>query len=85
MKLLGVMNGGFDITDQLLIGYFAFVRYWRKDGSTIRQYIIIHSFKKAYDSARKVVLHNILIQFGVPMKLVRLIECVQIKHIATSV
>ena len=30
-------------------------------------------FKKAYDSVRREVLYNILIQFGIPMKLVRLI------------
>jgi hypothetical protein len=31
-------------------------------------------FKKAYDSVRREVLYNILIEFGVPMKVVRLIE-----------
>jgi hypothetical protein len=31
-------------------------------------------FKKTYDTMRKEVLYNILIEFGVPMKLVRLIE-----------
>jgi hypothetical protein len=31
-------------------------------------------FKKAYDSARREVLYNILIEFGVPMKLGRLIK-----------
>jgi hypothetical protein len=30
---------GFNITDQLLIRSFAFVRYWRQNGSTMRQYI----------------------------------------------
>jgi hypothetical protein len=29
-------------------------------------------FKKAYDSVRREVLYNILIEFGVPMKVVRL-------------
>jgi hypothetical protein len=34
----------------------------------------IQDFKKAYDSGRREVLYNILIEFGVPMKLVRLIK-----------
>jgi hypothetical protein len=31
-------------------------------------------FKKAYDSVRREVLYNILIAFGIPMKLVRLVK-----------
>jgi purine nucleoside phosphorylase len=31
-------------------------------------------FKKAYDSVRREVLYSILIEFGVPRKLVRLIK-----------
>ena len=31
-------------------------------------------FKKAYDAVRKLVLYNILIDFGIPMKLVRVIK-----------
>jgi hypothetical protein len=31
-------------------------------------------FKKAYDSVRRDVLYNVVIEFGVPMKLVRLIK-----------
>jgi hypothetical protein len=31
-------------------------------------------FKKSYDSVKREVLHNILNEFGIPMKLVRLIE-----------
>jgi hypothetical protein len=31
-------------------------------------------FKKAYDSVRREALYNMLIEFGIPMKLVRLIE-----------
>jgi hypothetical protein len=39
---------------------------------TVHQIFI--DFKKAYDSVRREVLYNILIEFGVPMKLVRLIK-----------
>jgi hypothetical protein len=38
----------------------------------MRQYII--DFKKAYDSVWRKVLYNILIEFGVSMKLARLIK-----------
>jgi hypothetical protein len=31
-------------------------------------------FKKAYDSVRRQVLYNIFIEFGIPLKLVRLIK-----------
>jgi hypothetical protein len=39
MKLFGIISVGFDVTDQLLIRIFAFIRYWRKNGSTMGQYI----------------------------------------------
>jgi hypothetical protein len=39
-------------------------------GCTVIQLFI--DFKKAYDSVRREVLYNIPIEFGVPMKLVRL-------------
>jgi hypothetical protein len=39
---------------------------------TVHQLFI--DFKKAYDSVRRKVLYNILIEFGIPMKLVRLIK-----------
>jgi hypothetical protein len=58
-----------------MIRFSAFVRYWRKKweySETVHQIFI--DFKKAYDSMRREVLYNILIEFGVPMKLVRLIK-----------
>jgi hypothetical protein len=60
MKLLGTISVYFDVTDQLLIRFFAFVRFI--------------DFKKAYDSTRKEVLYSILIEIGNPMKLVMLIK-----------
>ena len=34
----------------------------------------VYDFKKAYDSVRREDLYNILIGFGVPMKVLRLIK-----------
>jgi hypothetical protein len=65
----------FDITDQLLIRFFAFIRYWRKRkweyNETVQLFV---DFKKVYDSVRRDVFYSILIEFGVPMKLGRLIK-----------
>jgi hypothetical protein len=64
---------GFDITDQLQIRPFAFVRYWRKKWDyreTIHQLFVY--FKKIYDSVRREVLYNILTDYGTPMELVLL-------------
>jgi hypothetical protein len=73
---------GFDVTDQLLIRFSAFVRYWKKNreyNETVHQLFI--DFKKAYDSVRREVLYNILIEFRVPMKLVGLIKiCLNETH-----
>ena len=41
-------------------------------------------FKKAYDSVRMEVLYNILIEFGIPKKMVRLVKCVWLKHPPTT-
>ena len=40
-------------------------------------------FNKAYDSVRREVLYKILIEFGIPRKLVRLIK-MSLKHITES-
>jgi hypothetical protein len=49
------------------------VRYWKKweHNETVHELFI--DFRKAYDSVRREILHKILIEFEVPMKLVRLI------------
>jgi hypothetical protein len=65
----------FDVTDQLLIRFSAFIIYWVKDGEyneTVHQLFI--DFKKGYDSVRRQVLYNILIEFRVPMNVVRPIK-----------
>jgi hypothetical protein len=75
MKLLGIISVGFDVTDQLLVRSFAFVRYLKKKweyNETTHQLFV--DFKKAYDSVRRAVLYNILMDLGVTMKLVRLIK-----------
>jgi hypothetical protein len=37
-------------------------------------YQLFIDFKKVYDSVRREVLYNILIEFGIPMKLIRIIK-----------
>ena len=76
-KLLGIINVNSDATGRLLIIYSAFGKYLRKKweySEAVHQLFI--DFKKAYDSVRREVLYNILIEFGIPKKLVRLIKCV---------
>jgi hypothetical protein len=61
----------FDATGQLLI--FCIVKYLKKKCIEAMCQLCI-DFKKAYDSVRREVLFNILIESGIPMKLVRLIK-----------
>jgi sorting nexin-29 len=77
---------GFAVTDQLLITFFAFAKYWRKKleyNETVYQLFV--DFKKAYDSVRREVLYSILTQSGVPMKLVRLTKMCLKKYTVKSV
>jgi hypothetical protein len=66
---------GFDVTDQLLTEFPSFrqilEKKWEYD-ETVHQLVI--DFKKAYDSVKGEVLYNIIIEFGVPTKLIRLIK-----------
>jgi len=64
-----------DAIGQLLITCSLFVKYLRKKrehSEAVHQLFI--DFKKAYDSVRREALYNILIEFGIPKKLVRLIK-----------
>jgi hypothetical protein len=65
MQLLGAISVDFDVTDQLLTRFSAFVRYIRQIlgkkweyNETVHQLFI--DFKKAYDSVRREVLYNLL-------------------------
>jgi hypothetical protein len=58
-------------TDQIC---FAFIRYWRKNGNTKTVHQLFINCKKVYNSVRREVLYNILIKFGVPTELVKLIK-----------
>jgi len=55
-----------------LITYSACAKYLRKNENTIKKLFI--DFKKAYDSVRREVLCKIVIEYGIPRKLVRLIK-----------
>ena len=75
-KLLGIINVDSDATGQLLIIRIFCIRQilekkWEYNQAVHQLFI---DFKKAYDSVRREVLYNILIEFGVPKKLVRLIK-----------
>jgi hypothetical protein len=73
MKLLGIINVSSNIIDQLLIKFSAFIleKKWEYNESVHQLFI---DFKKAYDSVKREVLYNILIEFGVPVTLVGLIK-----------
>jgi hypothetical protein len=67
----------FDATGQLLIIYFAFVKYLREREK--REYNealhqLCADFKKVYNLFRRKVLYNILVEFDISMKLLRLIK-----------
>jgi len=74
-KLLGIINVDFNATGQLPIIHSAFAKYLRKIGEYNEAgHQLFTDFKKAYDSVRREVLYNILIEFHIPIKLVRLIK-----------
>jgi sorting nexin-29 len=58
-------------TDQIFCIRQILEKKWEYNG-TVHQLFI--DFSKAYDSVRREVLYNILIEFGIPKKVVRLIK-----------
>jgi hypothetical protein len=82
-KLLGTINGDFEVTDQLLLRYSALRETLEKKweyNETVYQLFV--DFEKVYDSIRREVLYNDLVEYGMPMKLVRLIK-LSLKEICT--
>jgi len=60
-------------TDYILCIHQILEKKWQYNEAVNQLYI---DFKKAYDSVRRKILYNILIELGIPMKLVRPIKCV---------
>ena len=69
-----------------MIVYSAFANYLKKKWEYNEEvHHLFIDFKKAYDSVRKEVLYKILIESGIPRKLVRLVKMsLTEKHIAES-
>jgi hypothetical protein len=69
-KLLGIINVDLNATDQIFCICQILETIWEYS-EAVRELFI--DFKKVYDSVRREVLCNILIRFGVSIKLVWLI------------
>jgi hypothetical protein len=60
---------------------FCIIKYLRNAEYNEAMHQLFIHFKKAYDSVRREVLYNILIEFGIPVELVRLIKmCLNETH-----
>jgi hypothetical protein len=59
----------FEVTDQLLIRYSAFVRHYKKWEYNGRVHQLLIDFENASDSEARKLFYNILTEFGVTMKL----------------
>jgi hypothetical protein len=66
-------------TDQIFCIRQILEKKWEYN-ETVQQLFI--DFKKAYDSLRRDVLYNVLVEFGVPMEVVRLVKlCLNEKQV----
>jgi hypothetical protein len=74
-EIIGGLQCGFQhnrsTTDHIFIIRQILVKKWEYN-EAVHQ--LFADFKKACDSVRREVLYNILIEFGIPMKLVRLMK-----------
>ena len=74
-EIIGDHQGGFphnrSTTDHILCIHHILEKKWEYNESVHQLFI---DCKKAFDSVRREVLYNILIELGIPMKLVRLIN-----------
>jgi hypothetical protein len=74
-EIIGAHQCGFHfnryIMDQIFYICQILEKKWEYNGMVHQLYM---DFKKAYDSIKREVLYNILLDFGIPKKLVRLIK-----------
>ena len=74
-KIIGDHQYGFhysrSTTDDIFCIHQILEKKWEYDEAVYQLFI---DFKKAYDTVRREVLYNILIEFGIVMKLIRLIK-----------
>ena len=74
-EVIGDLQCGFrrnrSTTDHIFCIRQILEKKWENNEAVHQRFI---DFRKAYDSVRREVLYNILIEFGVPHKLVRLIK-----------
>jgi hypothetical protein len=75
MKILGIISVGSVVNrstmDQIFYIRQILEKKWEYNGTEHQLFI---DFKKAYDSINRQVLYNILLEFGIPVKVVRLIK-----------
>jgi len=74
-EIIGDHQCGFGRNSSTTDIHSAFIKYLRKNGNTMKQCISnLQTSNKTNDLVRREVLYNILIEFGITMKLVRLIK-----------
>jgi hypothetical protein len=66
-----IISADFIATGRLLVIRSAIIKYLKRMGI---QHYLFEDFKTAYDSVSMDFLHNILIESGIPMTLVRLLK-----------